>query len=198
MGTIREKLKKEIIEIAQQCGSQGWCPLNSGNLSVITRDRDRVYIKVSGADMSKLTYKDILTVDMEGTVLEGTGRPSIEVNLHLGTYQVRPDVRAVVHVHPPYATAYATAGKKMPLVLEIAEIVLSDVPLLQFAPAGSIGLARNVTSTLRDVNVKAVLLQKHGVVAVGETLEKAYYRVACVEENAKIAFLQSLITNSRE
>jgi L-fuculose-phosphate aldolase len=190
------QLKREIVNISQRCGAQGWCPGTVGNISVLDSKSEKVYIKRSGADLNRLKLKDILTLDLDGNVLKGEGKPSIETSFHLGIYKVRKDARAVFHVHPPFATAYAVAGMKIPMVTEAAKIVLIDVPLLQHAPPGSIELATTVADAFKDLQVKAVLLREHGIVAIGETLENAYHTTALVEDTAKVAFL-SLILKSQ-
>jgi L-fuculose-phosphate aldolase len=187
------KLKREIVNVSQRCGGQGWCPGTLGNISTLDSSLERVYIKRSGADLNRLRLKDIMTLDLDGNVLKGEGKSSIETSFHLGIYKIRKDARAVFHVHPPFATAYAVAGKKIPMVTEAAKIVLIDVPLLPHAPSGSIELANRVADGFKDSRVKAVLLREHGVVAVGETLENTYYTTALVEDTAKVALLSSLI-----
>ena len=189
------RLKSEIVNISQRCGAQGWCPGTMGNISALNSNLERVYIKRAGADLNRLKHKDILTLDLDGNVLKGEGKPSIETSFHLGIYKVRKDARAVFHVHPPFATAYAVAGKKIPMVTEAAKIVLIDVPLLPHAPPGSIELANMVADSFKDSRAKAVVLKDHGIVVIGETLEGAYHTTALVEDTAKIAFLSSLIKN---
>jgi L-fuculose-phosphate aldolase len=187
------RLKMELVKMSQRCGLQGWCPGTLGNISVLSSSLESIFIKRSGADLNRLRLEDVLTLDLDGNVLRGQGKPSIETRFHLGIYKVRKDVRAVFHVHPPFATAYAVAGKKIPMVTEAAKIVLIDVPLLPLAPPGSIELAGRVVDGFKDLRVKAVLLSEHGVIAVGETLEGAYHTTALVEDTAKVAFLSSLI-----
>jgi L-fuculose-phosphate aldolase len=186
-------LKMEIVDISQRCGLQGWCPGTLGNISVLSSSLKCMFIKRSGADLNRLKLKDVLTLDLDGNVLKGEGKPSIETRFHLGIYKVRTDVRAVFHVHPPFATAYAVAGKKIPMVTEAAKIILIDVPLLPHTPPGSTELASRVADGFKDQRVKAVLLSEHGVIAIGETLESAYHTTALLEDTAKIAFLSSLI-----
>jgi L-ribulose-5-phosphate 4-epimerase len=187
------QIKKAIIDISQRCGAQGWCPGSLGNISFLNSEPEVVYIKRSGADLNRLGLEDMLTLDLDGKVLKGEGKPSIETSLHIGIYNVRKDARAIFHVHPPFATAYAVAGKKMPLVTEAARIVLVDVPLLQSAPPGSIELATRVADAFKDSRVKAVLLREHGIVTLGITLENAYCTTSLVEDTAKVALLSSLI-----
>lgn len=185
--------KKSIVEVSHRCGLQGWCPGTLGNISLFRRESNRVYIKRSGADLNMLELMDVLTLDLEGKVLDGKGTPSKELEFHLGIYKTRKDVGAVFHVHPSYATAFAVAGKKLIMVTEAAKIVLVDVPLLKSAPPGSVELAAKVTDGFNDINVKAVLIREHGLVAVGKNLNSAYQVVSLVEDTAKIALLSSLI-----
>jgi L-ribulose-5-phosphate 4-epimerase len=186
-------LKRQILEISKRCGREGWCPATLGNISALNSESGKVYIKRSGADLNSLELEDILTVSFDGKVLEGEGKPSVETSFHLGIYKVRKDAKAVIHVHPPFATAYAVAGKKIPMVTEAAKIILIDVPLLQHAPPGSIQLANKVARGFDNSKVKAILLREHGTVAIGETIEDAFRTTALVEDTAKIALLSSLI-----
>ena len=186
-------VKKDIVEISRRCGAQGWCPGTLGNISFLNSNSKRVYIKRSGADLNRLALEDILTLDLDGKILGGEGKPSIETSFHLYIYKVRKDAKAVFHVHPPFATAYAVSGKKIPMVTEAAKLILVDVPLLSHAPPGSVELATRVADGFKDPRVKTVLLREHGVVSIGENLDNAYNTTSLVEDTAKIALLSSLI-----
>ena len=188
-----EQLRKEIVEMSRRCGAQGWCPATLGNISLLSSESGRVYIKKSGADLSRIELADILALDLNGNVLAGKGTPSIEMSLHLGIYKARKHVKSVFHVHPPFATAYAVAGKKMPMATEAAKLILGDVLLLPSSPPGSTKLASVVAKGFKAPKVKAALLRGHGLVTVGENLENAYQTTALVENTAKMAFLSSLI-----
>lgn len=188
-------LKRQIIAISQRCGEQGWCPGTLGNISILNSEFDIIYIKRSGADLNRLKLEDVLTLDLDGKVIRGKGKASIEKNFHLGIYEARKDAKTVFHVHPPYATAYAVAGKRIPMVTEAAKIILSEVPLLPSAPPGSTQLATTVTNAFKETKVKAALLREHGLVTIGENLEDAYHTTSLVEDTAKIALLSSLIEN---
>lgn len=189
----QNKLKRELVNISQRCGAQGWCPGVHGNTSVIDSNLKQVYIKKTGADLNRLKLKDILTVDLNGNILKGDGKPSMEMTFHLGIYKVRKDAGAVIHVHSPFATAYAVAGIKIPMVTEAAKLILIDVPLLPNAAPGSTELAAMVVDGFKDLQVKAVVLGEHGIVAIGGTLENAYHTASLVEDTAKVALLSSLL-----
>ena len=105
--------------------------------------------------------------------------------MHLRIYQENPDVRAVVHAHPPAATAFAAAG--IPLdrpVLQEAVVQLGTVPVAPFALPGSQGVADSVAPYCRDY--RALLLEYHGAVTWGETMERAYFRLECLEQMANV------------
>ena len=193
MNADEDALKRELVDISRRCGSQGWCPGTLGNVSFINPETRRIYIKRSGADLNTLSIEDVITLDLSGKALDGEGRPSMEASFHCGIYKVRKEVKAVFHVHPPFATAYAVAGVKLPLVTEAARIVLVEVPLLPSSPPGSIELTATVNDGFKDSRIKAVLLREHGIVTVGENLENGYHMASLVEDTAKIAFLSSLI-----
>jgi len=189
----REDLREALIKVSKLAGSRGWCPGTSGNISVLNPDTGEVYIKVSGRSMSDLKPGDILTLDLDGKVLEGSGRPSKEVNFHLGIYKKRKDVKAVLHTHPPYATAYATAGRSLPMVTATAKLILKNIPLVGYAPPGSSELADLVVKCFEDPEVCSVLMKNHGVVSVGGDLYRALYVTEWVEHEAETAFLSSII-----
>jgi L-ribulose-5-phosphate 4-epimerase len=186
-------VKKQIADMSKRCGDQGWCPSTLGNISFFNSEFGRVYIKRSGADLGRLELEDILILDLVGNVVVGKGKPSIETNFHLGIYKVRSEVKAVFHVHPPFATAFAVAGKKIPMVTEASRIVLGEVPLLPPAQPGSIELATLVKDSFIDKRVKAILLGEHGLVSIGESMEDAFHTTSLVEDTAKVALLSSLI-----
>jgi L-ribulose-5-phosphate 4-epimerase len=186
-------LKNELVEFAQRCGSEGWCPGTAGNISVYDIRLGKIHIKRSGADLKRLQLKDLLTFDVNGKLIDGEGRPSIETNFHLGIYRVRQDAGAVFHVHPPFATAYAVKGIKIPMVTEAAKIVLIEIPLLRRAMAGSVELAEEVAEGFKNKKVKAVLLRDHGIIAIGGKLQEAYHTASLVEDTAKVALLSSLL-----
>jgi L-fuculose-phosphate aldolase len=130
----------------------------------------------------------LAVTDSSGKVAEGEARPPSEFALHLGCYAERSDVRAIVHAHPPYATAMACAGKSITTFLAEAIVSLGpEVPLARFAlPFGAAGAA-----PLRELigGYDALLLQSHGVITVGPSLELALLRMELVEHMAKIATL---------
>lgn len=135
----------------------------------------------------------VVVIDLEGNLVEGLRKPSVEFRFHLGIYKARPDVGAVLHAHPPYATAYAVANLELPLVSSPGRFILRKVPLLGSAPSGSSELAEIVTRGFSDPGVVSALLSGHGVVTVGSDLYEAFRNVDWTEDAAQIAFLSDSI-----
>ena len=187
MNTELDKLKEECIEVSQEAYGRGLISASGGNISARLPGGDKVIIKRTGASFRNLKLSGIITVDLDGNVLEGQGKPSKEVNLHLGIYKVRPDVNAVFHSHSIAATAFATAGKEVPLVTVQGFKILGKCPLVGYGPPGSMELAQKTTEAFKDKTVKVAVLQSHGATAVGRDLEEAYNHADLLEATAQIA-----------
>jgi len=182
-----DKLKEECIEVSQEAYGRGLISASGGNISARLPGGDKVIIKRTGASFRNLKLSDIITVDLDGNVLGGQGKPSKEVNLHLGIYKVRPDVNAVFHSHSIAATAFATAGKEVPLVTVQGFKILGKCPLVGYGPPGSMELAQKTTEAFKDKTVKVAVLQSHGATVVGRDLEEAYNHADLLEATAQIA-----------
>jgi len=188
-----EDLKIDILRVSKWSGDRGWCPGTSGNISVFDEERGVVHMKVSEKNMADLKPSDIVTVNLDGELLDGNGKPSKEVNFHLGLYKSRKDVKAVLHTHPPFATGYAVVGREIPKVVVTAKIILKKVPVVDYATPGSLELANLVVKSFEDPAVKSALLKDHGVVSIGEDVYRAFYIMDYVENAAKMAVLSSVI-----
>jgi len=188
-------LKSDLIKVSRWAGGRGWCPGTSGNMSVFDPERREVHIKESGKSMANLKRGDVLTIDLDGNIIDGEGQPSKEVNFHLGIYKSRKNTGAVLHTHPPFAMAFATAGREIPRMVATAKLILKKIPLVEYAPPGSIELANSITKEFEDSEVQCVLLEGHGVVSIGENAYGAYHITEWVEDAARAAFLTLVIKN---
>lgn len=187
-----EKLKRSIARVSREAYKKGLFSAAGGNLSV--KFGDVVLIKATGVAFRDLTPDDIVTIDMEGNVIDGQGKPSKEVRFHLGIYKHRPDVKAIIHTHSTFAVAFAVAGKPPPLLTIQSKVLLGKVPLVEYAPPGSEELAKLVIEAFKDRDVKAALLKDHGAVAVGGALQEALNIAELLEETAKVAILCRLLS----
>ena len=179
-------VRQQICEIGRRIYEKGFVAANDGNIS--TRlNGGRILTTPTGVSKGFMTPDSLVVVDLDGRPLSG-GRPSTEILMHLFIYRERPEVQAVVHAHPLYATGFATAG----LALEecvTAEIIatLGSIPL---APYGTPSTEK-LPETLRPYihHGDAFLLANHGAVTVGRELWDAYYKMERLEHYAQIIFI---------
>lgn len=176
--------KAEILAVGKKIYQRGLVAANDGNLSVRVGE-NALWMTPTGVSKGDMTEDMLVKMDLDGSILLGTRKPSSEVRLHLRIYRENPDVRAVVHAHPPAATAFAAAG--IPLdrpVLQEGVVQLGAVPVAPFAVPGTQGVADSVAPFCREY--RAALLEWHGAVTWGETMEQAHYRLECLEQTALV------------
>jgi L-fuculose-phosphate aldolase len=137
-----------------------------------------------------MTADDVVIVEADGSQSEGRHRPSSELHLHVAVFATRPDVRAIVHTHSPFATTFGAARREIPAVHYVIALLVAPgrdtVRLAPYATFGTKDLARNVAATLGEDN--AVLIANHGAIAVGGSLASALGRAERVEELAMLAW----------
>jgi len=177
--------KRQLVFYSRKAHERGLTAAFGGNLSV--RIGDLVFIKATGVVMDEINEGQLAVVDLRGNQLSGV-KPSSEYRLHLAVYKARPDVRAVVHLHPPYSiTASMLLEGELPIITPEAELYLGKIPIAPFKPAGTEELARVTAEALK--NADAVLMARHGIVTVGRSLREAFYKAELVEESAKLWYL---------
>ncbi len=181
-----EEIIKEFIEVAHEVFRKGLVTGSVGNIS--TRlNGERILISSSHSFLGHLTQNDLVIVNLDGEKIEGSKEPSLEKLIHLEIYKGREDVKAIIHTHSPYASVYGFLGKELMQVNPESEYLLGKVPLVPPFISGSRELAESVRAHLG--NFRAVLLEKHGVIAVGGSLYEALNIAELVEEVAKINYL---------
>ncbi len=167
------KIKEQICEIGRRVYNKGFAAANDGNISVRLNDKE---IMCTPTMISKgfMKPEDLCKVDYEGKQIAGTRKRSSEILLHLSVYKHRPDVHAVVHCHPPHATAFAVAHEPIPkCILPEVEVFLGEVPIAVYETPGGQKFAETIVPYLKDCNT--ILLANHGTITFGPTLEKAYW-----------------------
>ncbi|MGI5911993.1 MAG: class II aldolase/adducin family protein [Syntrophomonadaceae bacterium] len=184
------KEREGVLNCAREIYESGMVTGTWGNVSSRIKGQELFIITPSGMNYSLLQPQDMVLLDLAGKVIAGQYRPSVETPLHLSIYQHRSDINAVVHVHSPYATAFAVARKSIPVILEeTAQVVGHEIGVADYAPCGTQVLADNVLNTLGTDN-KAVLLANHGLVALGQDIAEALKICYIIEETAMI-FIQA-------
>ena len=189
-----EQLRREICQVMHVISTKGWSPGSSANISARIPGTNHVCIKSTGTSMAFAILdpeSSVVVIDLDGNHVDGVREPSMEFRAHLGIYKVRPDVGAVLHAHPPYATSYAIANQELPMVSGPGRFILKGVPLLAFALPGSHELAGIVTSAFSDRKILSALLGGHGVIAVGADVYEAFKYLDWTEDAAQIAFISS-------
>lgn len=180
--------RKEVLDTAREISKSQLVVGTWGNVSVRTEDESLMLITPSGMRYDTMSIEDIVLVDMELNIVEGKWQPSVESPAHAAIYQQRSDVKAIVHVHSTYATAFAVARQSIPVIMEeTAQVIGHDILTAPYALCGSLELAANMVKTLGSG--KAVLLANHGLVGVGKTLRDALRVCYIAEETARVACL---------
>jgi L-fuculose-phosphate aldolase len=189
----RRYMERKLVFYGKLLYRNGYVRGTSGNLSV-RLGRKNVLITPSGFSKGFLRNNDSVVVCLDGKKVAGSNKPSIELGIHLSIYKLRPDINAVVHAHPCIATGFASAATALSELLcpELA-LTLGSVPLAAYAPPGSEALVKAVEPFVRDHN--AILLENHGVVTYGKTIEQAYLNMETLEHCAKIVLVSKLLTH---
>jgi L-ribulose-5-phosphate 4-epimerase len=159
----------------------------SGNISGRDPESGLVVIKPSGIPYDRLTPENMVVVDLEGKVVEGTFKPSSDTFAHVFVYRHRADVNGVVHTHSTFATAWAAIGKPIPPVLTaICDEFGGPIPVGAYAQIGGDEIGREI---LRSIGTSpAILMKNHGVFTVGKTPEAALKAAVMVEDVARTAY----------
>lgn len=176
--------RQQMIRIAHLCYERHLLVAMDGNLSVLLDDGN-VLCTRAGCHKGFLTDDDLVVIDRRGHKVRGQGDPTSEMAMHLACYNARPDVRAVVHAHPPIAVAFTIAGVSMDrCVLPEVVLTLGTIPTLDYRTTGTQDLASLVGDHIRQHD--AVLMDRHGAVCVGGDLLEAFCRLEIMEHTALI------------
>jgi len=178
-------IRKELLKMTQQSYREALFAGTSGNLSYYDRERSRMLITPGSTPYETMTEDDLVCMTLDGEILEGSRKPSSEWRMHAEIYRQKPEVRAVIHTHSPYATAFAVNNQEIPVILiEMVPFLGGNVEVAEFALPGTVEVGIEAAKKLKDRY--ACLMANHGVLAVGESLEQAHTRAIYTEDAAKI------------
>lgn len=180
-------LRRDLVRACKRLYKFGFMPGTSGNLSV-RLDSKFILATPTGVSKSTLSKEDMVIVDLDGKQYSGSRKVTSEIGMHLAVYNRRDDIGAVVHSHPPIATAFACAGRALdePLCSE-AIMTLGSVPLAPYATTGTEEVADSLAEYIPDH--EAILMANHGVVTYGKTLMDAFMKMETVEHFAQITLI---------
>jgi L-ribulose-5-phosphate 4-epimerase len=192
-----EALREELWELHMELPKNDLVRWTGGNVSARDPDTGYVMIKPSGVRYERLKPEHMIVLDLNGTLIEGDLKPSSDTASHLYIYRQRPDVGGIVHTHSPYATAFATLGKPIPVYLTaMGDEFGGPIPCGGFALIGSEAIGKVVVDAIGDSC--AVLLKSHGVFTVGANAEAAVKAAVMTEDVAKTVWLALQIGKPEE
>jgi L-fuculose-phosphate aldolase len=187
------RIKQEICEIGRRIYQRGFAAANDGNIAYRISENE-VLCTPTMHCKGFLQPDDICTIDMEGKQHAGRKKRSSEALLHLEIMKARPDVRSVVHCHPPHATAFAVAREPIPqCVLPEVEVFLGEVPITPYETPGGKAFAETVLPYVKNTNV--LILANHGTVSYGESVERAYWWTEILDAYCRILMLARSLGN---
>jgi L-ribulose-5-phosphate 4-epimerase len=183
------ELRNQVCRINRMLPATGLVTMHSGNASGLDRQSGRLVIKPSGVDYERITPDSLVEVDLKtGQVVDSALRPSVDLPHHLFLYRRLPEVNAVIHTHSNYATAFAAAGRPIPLCLTaIADEFGEAIPCAPYADNEGDHIGETILRCRG--RAPAILLSNHGVFAWGATPQDALKAAVMVEDVAKTVFL---------
>ncbi len=193
--THEEQLRSDIVEVGRRLYTRGYVASNDGNISVRLDDA-RLLATPTGVSKGFMTPDMLVITDMTGRRVAGERNPSSEVLMHLAVYQDRPDVRAVVHAHPPLATGFAVAGIPLDRAV-LAEVIttLGSIPIADYGTPSTAELPATVRKYIKAHD--GLLLANHGALTAGRDLFSAYYKMETIEHFARISLVARLLGRER-
>ena len=194
--TNTEQLKSELCDVCHCMWEHGWVAANDGNVSALL-DNHHILCTPSGISKREVTPEMLIIVNENGNLVEGDRKPSTELPMHIRCYRKRPDIRAVVHAHPPMSTTFAVANVPLDDYAMIETILtLGAVPIAPYATPGTEQVPDSITPYLH--NHDAILMRSHGAITMGKDLKTALYRMETLEHFAKITLFSKLLGGAKD
>jgi L-fuculose-phosphate aldolase len=191
MRKTEQQHREDLLRVCQLIYEKGWVAMNDGNVS-IRLDENRILCTPTAVSKGFVQPEDLIICDMGGAKVEGQRECTSEIAMHITIYSLRPDVRSVVHAHPPTATGFASAGKALDKAM-LPEVViqLGAVPLAAYGLPGTPALTDGMLPYIPQFD--AILLQNHGCTCYGRDVWEAFFRMEMVEHFARITFVAEMM-----
>jgi len=195
MSKSEREYREDISRVCRLIYEKGWVAANDGNVS-IRLDEDRILCTPTAISKGMVTPEDLITCDLAGNKVNGHRECTTEIAMHSTIYSMRPDVRSVVHAHPPVATGFATAGRALDKAL-LPEVIiaLGAVPLASYGLPGTPALTEGMVPLIPHYD--ALLLENHGCTCYGQDVWQAFFRMEIVEHCARITFVAEMLGGAR-
>jgi L-fuculose-phosphate aldolase len=195
MGKTEQEHKEDLVRVCRLVYEKGWVAANDGNVSIRLAD-ERILCTPTAVSKGMVTADDLIVCDMRGKKMSGERACTSEIAMHTTIYSLRPDVRAVVHAHPPVATGFAAAGRALDKAL-LPEVIiqLGAVPLAAYGLPGTPALCDGMLPFIPQYD--ALLLENHGCTSYGADVWQAYFRMETVEHFARILFVAEMLGGAK-
>jgi ribulose-5-phosphate 4-epimerase/fuculose-1-phosphate aldolase len=191
-----QNYKQQVMDACHTLLERGYLKETEGNISARVSGQNAFAITPSNYDYAKMKTDDICVLDFDIKRIEGEMKPSIESGMHAGVYQTRPDVHCIIHTHQPYASALALIKSPIPALFDEQVMRLGrSVDIIPYAPSGTDFLKKAVISKIKNNN-NAFMLQNHGVLVFGVTMEQAVHNMALLEKCA-LTYLLAIMTEKK-
>ncbi|QII07171.1 L-ribulose-5-phosphate 4-epimerase [Rhodococcoides fascians A25f] len=187
---VVEEIRRDVCALHAELMRYGLVVWTAGNVSARVPGRDLMVIKPSGVSYDDLTPDNMVVCDLHGRVVEGEHAPSSDTEAQAYVYRHLDHINGVVHTHSPYAVAWAARAEPIPVVTTMcADEFGGDIPVGPFAVIGDDSIGRGIVDTLAGSRSPAVLMQNHGVFAVGPSARSAVKAAVMCEDVARSVHL---------
>lgn len=188
------ELREQVVQVGLEALARGVVHGTAGNMSIRDPETGLVAISPSGIPYPEVTAADVVVVDLEARVVDGTRKPSSETPLHTMVLRERPHVRAIVHTHSHFSTVVSCIRPALPAILtEVCLVVGPEVPVTRYGLTGTPDFGQSVLEVLDDGG-QAVILKNHGLICFGQSFAQALLVAEIVEEAAKV-YVHALAAN---
>ncbi len=182
-----DELRRQVCELHMELTRYNLVVWTMGNISARDQQTNLVVIKPSGVRYEEMRPEDMVVVDLDANVVEGSYKYSSDTLTHLYVYRHRPDVNGVVHTHSTFATAFAAVGRPIPCFLTgMADEFGGEIPVGGFCLIGGVDIGKVIVDCIGAS--KAVLMQNHGIFTIGKTAQAAVKAAVMAEDAARTSF----------
>lgn len=187
-----ENMRKEVYKAHMTLWENKLVMWTSGNVSSRDLKTDLVVIKPSGVHYDELSPDNLVVVDLNGKVVEGNLRPSVDTETHLYIYRHMPKIMSVIHTHSTYASAFAAIGKPMPICLTaMADFFGCDIPVGDLVLIGGEEIGKEIVNKIG--RSKAIIMKNHGLFTIGKSVAEALKAAVFLEEGAKVLIMSKIL-----
>lgn len=189
-------VRLQIVNAGKKLAERFFVASNDGNISA-KLDDNTILITPTGINKGEVVPDQIVKVDPDGNVLEGHMKVTSEIKMHLAAYRIRPDIKAIVHAHPPAATAFAITGEKIdePLVMPEALFSLGKVGYCKYGTPSTNEVPQSIETVIP--NCDSLILSNHGAMTVGADVMQAYYRMESLELVSRVVIAAKVLGKAK-